>query len=394
MIEGLLENLFQQLAGEEYSLAINTLNQVLDALADMESPIQTIFLEKTVEAIKQLDMHFVDERIDSYCFRTLPLIVKDPSLVKEQLFLTQMMGDHICRQIKQLQDFRKPLYYYIQGLALAEKYGLRENIESFNQRIIDLQEHLLSLYSAQEQKLAPGKIDNRNLNDYDSFFLDFYSRIQGFIDRDQFKKAKVWLDLLKDTLPHADSDPDRKLPIILDRLYENFETARTNTRLQNATYTHQMHRNRLQILRKDFYKQIKDQKIVTSQQLMYSYTMGLKSFLQTMIEECIKELEILGDKKIPLGGYQLRGMGSWGRLEVCPYSDLEIMALVSSAGDIPYFKALLSLLEIKIIALGETAPPESIPHYPLLGSHIKSGLHIDEGGNPLNDPGLIGYLLY
>ncbi|MGZ3632885.1 MAG: putative nucleotidyltransferase substrate binding domain-containing protein [Parachlamydiaceae bacterium] len=84
-------------------------------------------------------------------------------------------------------------------------------------------------------------------------------------------------------------------------------------------------------------------------------------------------------------GYDIRAMGSLGRQEICPYSDLEFMILIQETTHQPYFLKLVELLEIQIASLGET------PHFSFIFTcvHQKnpSGLHIDY--SPKTDDRLI-----
>ena len=105
----------------------------------------------------------------------------------------------------------------------------------------------------------------------------------------------------------------------------------------------------------------------------------------------------------------LRAMGSFGREEICPYSDLEWMILISNNQNkdrinqdndrinqdkeiydqhISYFKTLASFIELQVASLGETAAT-NFPVFTSLGAKNSSGFHIDTGGNPAQDD-LIG----
>ncbi len=77
----------------------------------------------------------------------------------------------------------------------------------------------------------------------------------------------------------------------------------------------------------------------------------------------------------PPCGYNLRAMGSLGRGQPCPYSDLEWFILVEDKEHTPYFKSLAQLLELQIISLGETAA-SSLPVFTCLGPKHRSGLHV------------------
>ena len=87
---------------------------------------------------------------------------------------------------------------------------------------------------------------------------------------------------------------------------------------------------------------------------------------------------ILGD---PPCDCDLRAMGSIGRKEICPYSDLEWMILISDDIHIPFFKTLASFIELKIVSLGETVDTD-FTVFTALGTKNSSGFHIDNDGNP------------
>ena len=115
---------------------------------------------------------------------------------------------------------------------------------------------------------------------------------------------------------------------------------------------------------------------------------------------------ILGE---PPCDYDLRAMGSFGREEICPYSDLEWMILIRNNQNkdrinqdddkinqekeiynqhISFFKTLASFIELQVVSLGETAAA-NFPVFTSLGAKNSSGFHIDTGGNPAQDD-LIG----
>ncbi|MGZ6298272.1 MAG: putative nucleotidyltransferase substrate binding domain-containing protein, partial [Parachlamydiaceae bacterium] len=84
-------------------------------------------------------------------------------------------------------------------------------------------------------------------------------------------------------------------------------------------------------------------------------------------------------------GYDIRAMGSLGRQEICPYSDLEFMILIEDMAYQPYFLKLVELLEIQIASLGETERFRFI--FTCVHQENPSGLHIDY--SPKTDDRLI-----
>jgi len=85
-------------------------------------------------------------------------------------------------------------------------------------------------------------------------------------------------------------------------------------------------------------------------------------------------------------GYDIRAMGSLGREEICPYSDLEFLILIEDDQYRLYFKRLVEILEIQIASLGET---QRFPFFfTCLAHQNPSGLHIDN--SPTQEERLIG----
>ena len=84
----------------------------------------------------------------------------------------------------------------------------------------------------------------------------------------------------------------------------------------------------------------------------------------------------------------MRALGSMGRSEPCPFSDLEFMILIENEEHKPYFQKLAQLLEFQVVSLGETNTGTH-PVFTCLGSKHTSGFHFDTGANPLSRPDLM-----
>lgn len=102
-----------------------------------------------------------------------------------------------------------------------------------------------------------------------------------------------------------------------------------------------------------------------------------------------KDLEMLLGP--PPCRYQVRGLGSFGREEPCPFSDLEPMIHLEEdwRNDTKiqkYFTEFTHLLDLQLRSLGET---HTIPvAFPAVAHRV--GLEIDSGNNPAICPGFIG----
>ncbi|MGZ3732355.1 MAG: DUF294 nucleotidyltransferase-like domain-containing protein, partial [Parachlamydiaceae bacterium] len=102
-------------------------------------------------------------------------------------------------------------------------------------------------------------------------------------------------------------------------------------------------------------------------------TVQKKTFhaMKQLIALCIEDIcTLIGP---PPCHYDLRAMGSLGREEMCPYSDLECMLLIENEQYLPYFTRMLELLELQIVSLGET---ESL-NFVFTCLSNRSGLHLD-----------------
>ena len=80
--------------------------------------------------------------------------------------------------------------------------------------------------------------------------------------------------------------------------------------------------------------------------------------------------------------YDVRGLGSFAREELCPYSDIEWLILIGEETDKEKFLKWAKLVELQIKSLGET-PTNNLPVFSSIGNNYKSGLHID--GNIICD---------
>ena len=96
---------------------------------------------------------------------------------------------------------------------------------------------------------------------------------------------------------------------------------------------------------------------------------AFKSFFQILLDDAFT---ILGTSPCT---YDIRAMGSIGREEICPYSDLEFMILIQDPKAFAYFKALVHILEIQIASLGETSTGN--PVFTCIHTKNPSGFHID-----------------
>ncbi len=77
--------------------------------------------------------------------------------------------------------------------------------------------------------------------------------------------------------------------------------------------------------------------------------------------------------------FDIHAMGSIGRMEPCPFSDLELMILVKDISEktLTYFKTLCHILDFQVRALGETSTHNLV--FSCIHSKNPSGFHLDSG---------------
>ncbi len=124
----------------------------------------------------------------------------------------------------------------------------------------------------------------------------------------------------------------------------------------------------------------KKPKAHTSIGLDLCYSQEMRSF-QKQVTEKFKIFfnKLLNNAVAILGqppcSYDIRAMGSLGREEPCPFSDLEFMILIEDENQEWYFRSLAQFLHLQILSLGETASKELV--FPCLGLSNRSGMHLD-----------------
>lgn len=101
------------------------------------------------------------------------------------------------------------------------------------------------------------------------------------------------------------------------------------------------------------YHRLQLAKAAKIQQLYHAIAEQLKTFIRTLIQECI---DSLGS---PPCEYALIALGSLAREEATPYSDLEFAILIAEEQETykQYFCNLTRLLQLKVLNLGETILP-------------------------------------
>ena len=121
-----------------------------------------------------------------------------------------------------------------------------------------------------------------------------------------------------------------------------------------------------------------------SKQILATITNYTKIIVSDLITDCIKKVGT------PPCKYAILGLGSMGRLEMGPFSDIELAILVENKDKkiVSYFDKLLQMFELKVISIGET-------QFKILNkgksSITKNGFCLDSGGNtPIHKSELIG----
>ncbi|MBA8667806.1 tetratricopeptide repeat protein [Holosporaceae bacterium 'Namur'] len=123
---------------------------------------------------------------------------------------------------------------------------------------------------------------------------------------------------------------------------------------------------------------------ISEKHILKHNTSSTITILASMISDCIN---LLGT---PPCDYAILGLGSMGREEMGPFSDIEyaIAVEINTQETHKYFYQLIDLLELKVIALGETAFSFPFKKTPI--SITKRGFGLDGGGTPKGRSELFG----
>jgi tetratricopeptide (TPR) repeat protein len=148
---------------------------------------------------------------------------------------------------------------------------------------------------------------------------------------------------------------------------------------QPQTYVKQ--REQLQALRQDIHEKIKQG--CSAREILAEFSKNIRAFFESMLEDLYL---ILG--KPPCESAWM-SLGSLGRNEMSPFSDLEFALLVAAntPANLLYFRRMVKCLEMRVINLGET-------EFKILNNGHESptvrGFSFDDGGNtPLGKQGYV-----
>ncbi|PJD96745.1 MAG: hypothetical protein CK425_05220 [Parachlamydia sp.] len=160
-----------------------------------------------------------------------------------------------------------------------------------------------------------------------------------------------------------------------------------NKKLYPSCFLISSYRQQLRIYREEFATRYKEVENDPAPSKVRSFQKIMSAQFNDLLKRLIKDtFAIVGD---PPCLFDCRVMGSTGKEEPCPRSDIEWFLLIEDAQHVPYFLRLARTLELQVISLGEDAALD-LPVFTCIGVKHQSGLHIDSGGNPATDSGLIG----
>ena len=302
-----------------------------------------------------------------------------------------------------MQDYLQAMHYYSKALKIGEEHNLEPDIHYIASHIFMkiLQEHVINSQRIKEQ-------------------LDLAKR-KG--DPEKFQSGLLDIDkLLKFRSLEEDDNTIKKLYRQAAEVFNSIKKASEERfsacgelitkRVLNALPPHEhpiteCYLEAFYQFRAFFKNEFKKISNTSNYEKVRVFQKKVTNKLKVFFRDHLlnNAFAILGD---PPCDCDLRAMGSLGREEVCPYSDLEWMILISNNQNedrinqgsdkinqdkeiyqhISFFKTLANFIELQVVSLGETAAT-NFPVFTSLGTKNSSGFHIDTGGNPAQDD-LIG----
>ncbi|MGZ3871223.1 MAG: DUF294 nucleotidyltransferase-like domain-containing protein, partial [Bacteriovorax sp.] len=337
----------------------------------------------------QVFPQFNEEQLRRFSEKYLPILIAHASPSKQQMLALLMA----CWYVEQAGDrletalpsWLQAMHYYAKAIQIALFHNDPElkKIDFLGSEVFIrlIQYSLIEKEAFQNKLISLTKVTRDDSEAFQQFELSlrqishlqrFYLKEEDFnLTRTLYKQAAVVLTKIPSDLEvkfrHCSS-------LISEELSQNVELP--------AQWITEKYREALQAFRKAFDRQDVSslqtiQDIRTYQKEVFQ---AFKTLFNTLLEDAFV---ILGPppssysqlKHRPPCSYDIRAMGSVGREEVCPYSDLEFMILVEDANAIDYFKKIVQILEIQVASLGETSTNNPV----FTCIHVKniSGFHID-----------------
>ncbi len=300
-----------------------------------------------------------------------PLLNHTSHLPLQQEALALALAQHFSAKVElsNLRSYITPLHYYAKALTFAPT---QEHHRATSYLIFNI---IRDVFKEELDRLRRGvELKQLQKEGKDLAFEKCLKRMDrwnefGCTKQDQEELCLQAQKVLKDTPEASRPYYQSCVDLIGNKLVEPFTAP--------SAYITERYRQKLSNLRQTFCAPSDDvraqQKTILKNWILF--------FQETLLEDIFT---IIGP---PPCGYDIRAMGSLGKEEPCPYSDLEYFILIEK--ETPpcrtYFTRLAHILELQLITLGETAPTD-FPVFTALGKKHRSGFRIDTGGNPAEDP--------
>ncbi|MCE5317119.1 MAG: tetratricopeptide repeat protein [Parachlamydia sp.] len=202
---------------------------------------------------------------------------------------------------------------------------------------------------------------------------------KAFLAKEQWVLASKILNGALALISKA-NDKENELLALLAELESRFLQKECRVQAKPVPETYRYRKKQLQTMRSTIGDRLKTHDSQKTD--IIDFTRDILSLFSTSVAFFLEEIladgyKILGNPPCP---FTLISLGSLGRRETSPYSDLEFAILIkeSSPNHLAYFRKLVKWFEIQVINLGETEI-KIFEHG--LSSPVKRGFSFDDGGN-------------
>lgn len=294
----------------------------------------------------------------------------------------------IAQSYEAQKQYRLSAFYFAYALKLAKEVDDRAMIDATQMALIQQETyflyHILCDKTLLESRCHKA-IRSGDLNSCFTLYDELCSLGNHFWLWGDFKTAEACYEHLRNLLDNPEH------PISTEGKNYQFEFLQAITNIQ-AEFPNKNNasdlkltqlQQRRQTLTDERDRAVRNLTTQPIQLVQAQWSQGLKSFIAGLCKETETQLGVA-----PCQSWAILCLGSLARDEACLYSDFEFAIVWDKVSpyaredDVDlYFRRFVSLLEIKVILLGETNKIANFPQQPITLAGMTAGLKFDDGRN-------------